>query len=105
MSRSMLMSAVEYPPPVFIGLCPKFRCARPHAWCVCPGTEHVVEICSVSHCLAGGPPLAVDAADLGNSPLYWTTDRGVAEWLLPQREWNFPESQGPAGPLCLYAYH
>jgi hypothetical protein len=89
---------------VFLGLCPKFRRARPHDWCVRPETEHVVEICSVSHCIAYGPPLAIDSADLCNSPLYWATERGVCEWLLPESEWAFPGEEAPAGPLYLYAF-
>ncbi len=98
------MPGTPGPIPVFIGLCPKFHCVRPRDWCVRPETEHVVEICSVSHCIAHRPPLAIYPADLWNSPLYWATERGAGDWLLPESEWAFQGWERPVGTLYLYAF-
>jgi hypothetical protein len=104
-------SPIQLPNPVFIGLCPKFRCPKPEYWCVGPETAHITEICSVSQCIAIGSPIPFDSSGLHlthrYAPLYWATEQGVSDWLLPESEWGFSGSERPVnsqGPLYLYAY-
>ena len=48
---------MKLPEPVAVGYFPKVATKRPGAW---TGPEHVDEICSVSHCIHGGPDDWID---------------------------------------------
>jgi hypothetical protein len=95
-NRNPLAMTITCPSPVFIGVRPKVRRVKPQDWCVCPQTDHVVEICSVSNCIADGPPIAIDF-DLGPSSFYWATEQRISEWILPMPE--HPEDR-----FCVCAY-
>lgn len=82
-------------PPCFIGFRTKVCRPRPRDWCVCPQTEHVVEIGSVSNCIVGGPMVWVEDQAAFDSPLYWSHAEPIDAWTAP----DHPEDR-----LCLHAY-
>lgn len=90
--------------PFMIGLFPKFTCIPPANWCVCPETEHITEICSVSRCISCGPPIGFDDHGCSSAaryhPPYWATERSIGEWIRPRNEWHDYSKK----TLWLYAY-
>jgi hypothetical protein len=100
------MEMTNYPAPVFIGLRRKVRCPRPSDWCNHPRAAPVVEICSVSNCIAGGPEVWLDGDGSG---LHWTSEQGIDAWTATDaakqaelRELGIEFF--PGDRLCLCAY-
>ena len=75
--RLSLMEITNRPAPVYIGLRRKARCPRPPTWCDHPQAEQVVEICSVSNCIAGGPEILCDTC---YNSVYWTDEKSIDAW-------------------------
>jgi hypothetical protein len=48
--------------PIFLGFRLKAYCPKPAGWGVSPQTDHIVEICSASGCMAGSPGFWQDIA-------------------------------------------
>lgn len=72
------MEIANHPTPVFVGLRFKARQPRPRDWCDHPQAEHVVEICSVSDCIVGGPGIWISGFAMG---VHWTTEASIAPWI------------------------
>ncbi len=100
------MDKTSYPAPTFIGLRRKERRAPPAGWCNTLQTEHVVEICSVSNCIAGAPDIWLDGF---GERIYWTTEKSIDAWTSTNAA-RQSELQSccidflPEERLCLYAF-
>ena len=99
------MDMTSYPSPTFIGLRRKERRAAA-GWCNTLQTEHVVEICSVSNCIAGAPDIWLDGF---GERIHWTTEKSIDAWTSTNAA-RQSELQScsidflPEEQLCLYAF-
>lgn len=71
------MEIADYPDPIFIGLRRKVRLAAPPDWCNHSRAKQVVEICSVSNCIVGGPLIWYDGFE---EAVHWTLEESIASW-------------------------